>query len=291
MLFRSITALAAVAAVCLLALVFWELRQERPILNLRVLKNRSFAMGNIFMFLGFFGFFGSIVLLPLFLQTLMGYTAFLAGVVLGPGGFFAVLVMPVVGKLTQRLDARMLIAFGMAVTAWSLFYMSGFTLHIDFATAVTGRLIQGLGMPFFFVAVTFTTMAAVPREQMNNASSIFNLLRNLGGSFGVAFVTTLLSRRTQYHHSILAEHMGPLNPGFNLRLAALASHLAARLGEFADTTGLALGAIYQELNRQAASLAYADAFYIQGWIFVGLIFFVWIMRRPPMGAPSGGGGH
>lgn len=286
-----ITVLAVVAGVCLLALVFWELRQERPILNLRVLKNRSFAMGNIFMFMGFFGFFGSIVLLPLFLQTLMGYTAYLAGVVLGPGGLLALVAMPMVGKLTQRVDSRLLIGFGMVITAWSLFYMSNFTLHIDFLTSVTGRIIQGLGMPFFFVAVTFTTMAAVPREQMNNASSIYNLLRNLGGSFGVAFVTTLLSRRTQHHHSVLAEHMSPLNPGFSLRLDALTAQFTAKLGEFADATGMALATIYQELNRQAAALAYNDAFFIQGCIFVGLMFFIWIMRRPPIGAPPPGAGH
>ncbi|MEW5773599.1 MAG: DHA2 family efflux MFS transporter permease subunit [Thermodesulfobacteriota bacterium] len=282
-----IVALSAVAAVCLVALVFWELAHERPILNLRAFANRSFAMGNLFMFMGFFAFFGSIVLLPLFLQTLMGYTAYLAGVVLGPGGCLAILVMPVVGKLTQRLDARLLIGVGMGVTAWSLYYMSGFTLHIDFATAVTGRIIQGLGMPFFFVAVTFATMATVPREQMNNASAIYNLLRNLGGSFGVAFVTTLLARRTQHHHSVLSEHMSPLDPGFSLRLDALASQLAARLGEFADTTGLALGAIYREMNRQAAALAYADAFLAQALIFVGLMGLIWIMRRPPVGAPPG----
>lgn len=286
---RLIVVLAAVAAVCLVVLVFWELAHERPVLNLRVLRNRSFAMGNLFMFMGFFAFFGSIVLLPLFLQTLLGYDAYLAGVVLGPGGMFAIGVMPLVGKLTQRVDARLLLGFGMVVTAWSLYYMSGFNLHIDFATAVAGRVIQGLGMPFFFVSLTFITMASVPREQMNTASSIFNLLRNLGGSFGVAFVTTLLARRTQYHHSVLAEHMSPLNPGFAIRLDALSSHLASRLGEFADTTGLALGVIYRELNRQAAALAYNDAFHVQAVIFVALLGLIWIMKRPPMGAPPGSG--
>jgi len=284
-----IVVLSVVAAVCLVALVFWELRQERPILDLRVLRNRSFAMGNIFMFLGFFGFFSSIVLLPMFLQNLMGYTAFLAGVVLGPGGCLAILVMPLAGKLTQRVDSRLLIGLGMTINAWSLFYMSGFTLHIDFSAAVLGRVIQGLGMPFFFVAVSFTTMAAVPREQMNNASSIYNLLRNLGGSFGVAFVTTLLSRRTQFHHSVLAEHLNPFDPAFSLRYDALVSQFAARLGEFADASSLALGTIYRELNRQAACLAYADAFFAQGCIFVVLICFIWIMRRPPRSAPRGAG--
>lgn len=286
-----IVVLSAVSVTCLVSLVFWELRQERPILNLRALKNRSFAMGNIFMFLGFFGFFGSIVLLPLFLQTLMGYTAFLAGVVLGPGGLLAVAAMPIVGKLTQRTDSRILIAFGMAITSWSLFYMHGFTLDIDFAAAVTGRVIQGLGMPFFFVAVTFTTMASVPREQMNNASAIFNLLRNLGGSFGVAFVTTLLARRTQYHHSVLAEHMSPLNPAFQLHLDSTIAEFSSRMGEFADSSQMALAAIARQMNRQAAALAYSDAFLIQAWIFLGLIFFVWIMRRPPTDASSPGTGH
>ena len=146
-----IVTLSIVAAVSLIAFVFRELSQERPIVDLKIFKDRSFAAGNLVMFMTFFAFFGSIVLLPLYLQTLMGYTAFLAGVALGPGGALLLVMLPLAGKLTERCDARFLLAAGLLATAYSVYYMSGFNGQIDFRTAMTGRVVQGVGMPFVFV--------------------------------------------------------------------------------------------------------------------------------------------
>jgi MFS transporter, DHA2 family, multidrug resistance protein len=275
--------LSIVAAVSLTVLVFWELRQEHPIVDLKIFKNASFATGNTILFFGFFSFFGSIVLLPIYLQTLLGYTAFQAGLVLGPAGAISLLILPVIGKATERIDSRRLLAVGLLVNAYAVYYMSGFNLHIDFETAVTGRVIQGFGMPFFFVALSYVTMAYVPKERMNNASAIFNLVRNMGGSFGVAFVTTVLARRAQFHQQRLAEALSPYDPRLTIPLDNLKADLATKLGNFADQTQTAAGIIYQGLVREATSLAFNDAFFIQALLFLGLLGLLWIIRKPPMG--------
>jgi MFS transporter, DHA2 family, multidrug resistance protein len=279
-----ILTLTIVAVVCLTALVYWELRQERPILDLHIFRDRSFATGNVVMFLAFFAFFGSIVLLPLFLQNLMGYTAYLAGLVLGPGGAIALVMLPLIGRLTEKIDARVLLGVGLLITAYSVYYMSGFNLYIDFRTAVMGRLIQGIGMPFIFVAAAYVAMAYVPKEHMNNASAIFNLLRNLGGSFGVSFVTTVIDRRSQFHQNRLIEYMTPLNPSFSLYLEHLKSYLSTQLGNVQDHTYMAGALIYRGLRRQAEAMAFNDAFYLQAVILVSLIGILWIIRKPPTGS-------
>lgn len=276
-----ILVLSGMSVASLVGLVFWELRHKHPVLDLRVFKDRSFASGCTVMFLGFFAFFGSIVLLPLYLQTLMGYDAFLAGLVLGPGGAITIVILPLVGRMTEKIDARLLLAVGLLVNAYSVYYMSGFNLHMDFSAAVIGRLIQGVGMPFFFVSLTFVTMAYVSREQMNNASALFNLLRNLGGSCGVAFVTTLLARRSQFHQARLAEHLSVFDPGFSIRLEELKNALAAKLGAYADLQDMALDTIYNMLRREAAAMAYYDAFYSQMVMFLFLTGLVWVIRKPP----------
>ena len=286
-----IVLLSLVAGLCLVGLVVWELRQENPILDLRVFRDRSFATGNVVLFLGFFAFFGSIVLLPLYLQNLMGYTAFLAGVVLGPGGILTLIMLPLAGKLTQRLDARYLLGFGILFNAYSVYYMSGFNLDIDLTTAITGRVIQGIGMPFFFVTISFVTMAYVPNPQMNNASAIFNLLRNLGGSFGVAFVTTMLARRSQFHQTRLVEHLSPYDPTLQIWLQQIKDALSLQLGSLADHTQRALTIIYGQVQRQATAMAFADVFYVQALIFLGLLAILWIIRKPPQGKRPTPGGH
>ena len=283
--------LTLVSAASLISFIFWELKHERPILDLRVFKDRSFVSGNLVMFSGFFAFFGSIVLLPIYLQNLMGYTALQAGLVLGPSGMLTMLVMPIVGKMTRTFDPRKLLAVGLLVNAGALWHMSGFNLYIDFYTAALSRVIQGVGMPFFFVPLSMVTMAYVRNEHMNNASAIFNLLRNLGGSFGVAFVTTLLARRTQFHQHRLIEHLTPYNFGFNFRLEELKNALAMKLGGLVDQTQTASAFIYGQLQRQAAAMAFNDAFHAQMLMFLGMIALLFIIRRPPMGRAPAPGAH
>jgi DHA2 family multidrug resistance protein len=278
----AILLLFVVAVVSLVVFVFWEITYEQPVLDLSIFKNLSFATGNAVMFVGFFAFFGSIVLLPLFLQGLMGYNAFLAGMVLGPGGAAALVTMPIVGKLTERIDARMLLGFGLLCSAYAVYYMSGFNLHVDVGTIVHARLIQGFSIAFFFVPLSYITMAWVAREQMNNASAIFNLLRNMGGSLGVAFVSTLIARRAQFHQNRIFEHLTPFHPEYAIRLEELKRSLALKLGDFVDNTYLAEGVIYRYLQREAGAMAFNDAFYAQTLLFLGLMLLLWIMRKPPL---------
>ena len=249
-------------------------------MDLRIFKDPSFATGNIIMCFAFFAFFGSIVLLPLYLQTIMGYTAFLAGLVLGPGGAVLIVMLPVAGKLSERVDTRLLMVVGLVTTAYSVYYMSGYNGLIDFRAAVTGRVIQGIGMPFVFVAATFLSMAYVSKEKMNNASAIFNLLRNLGGSFGVAFVTTMLQWRSQFHQARLVEHLTQFNPAFVGAWEQMQLYLQLKRGAGAGQGLLAKQAIYLQVQQQAAVLAFNDVFFLQALILLALLGTLWIIRKP-----------
>lgn len=274
-----IVVLSVVAAACLSILIWWELRHPSPIINLRTFRLRNFAAGNVVMFFGFFAFFGSIVLLPMYLQNLMGYTSYLAGLVLGPSGAIMLLLLPFVGKLSEKMDARFLLCFGLVVSGLSLVYMSRFTLQIDIGTAMMGRNIQAIGIAFFFVPLSFLTMAFIPREYMNDASALFSLLRNLGGSFGTAFVTTILARRAQFHQHRLVEHLSPYDPALTQAQESLEKFMGMEPRE-------ALGVIYQYVQQQAGYMAYVDVFFVQALFFFGLAAFMWIIRRPEYG-----GGH
>jgi DHA2 family multidrug resistance protein len=280
----QIVILGVLAAVCLVTLVWWELRHENPIIDLRIFRQRNFAAGNVVMFFGFFAFFGSIVLLPMYLQNLMGYTSYLAGLVLGPSGAIMLLILPVVGKLTEKIDARLLLCFGLTVSGLSLLYMSHFTLQIDIGTAIRGRNIQAIGIAFFFVPLSFLTMSMIPREQMNNASALFSLLRNLGGSFGTAFVTTILVRRAQFHQHRLVEHLTPYDPPFTQARDALERFMGVDPMQ-------AAGVIYRFAQKQAAYMAYVDVFHVQALFFFGLAVFMWIIHRPRHGAHMPEGIH
>ena len=281
-----ILTLTIVSAVSLTALIFWELSQERPILELRIFKDRSFAAGNVVMFFTFFAFFGMLVMLPLFLQTLMGYTAFLAGLVLGPGGLLLLIALPVTGKLSEKIDARVLLVIGLLITAYSGYYMSGFNGQIDFFTGMMGRVIQGIGMPFIFVAITFLAMAHVPNERMNNASAIFNLLRNLGGSSGIAFVGTMIERKSQFYQYQLVNHLTQFSHRLPVPLEQMKSYLDFKMGAFAGHTTLAMQALYLQLQQQATILAFNYVFLLEACILVALIGMVWIIRKPPVGKKS-----
>jgi MFS transporter, DHA2 family, multidrug resistance protein len=284
-----IVGLAVVSAVCFILFVLVELRIPYPVVDLRIFKNRSFSAGNMIMFLGFFSFFGSVVLMPLYLQNLIGYTAFLAGLVLGPGGLATVFMMPLVGRLVGRVDSRVLLSFGILTNAYALYLMSHFNLQADFWAVIWPRIVQGVGISFFFVPLSTLTLSAIPRPQMGNGSAIFNLLRNLGGSFGVAFITTFLSRRTQFHQHHLSEGFSIFD--FKLQQAApqLQAFLQGRGFEGTTAREGSLGALYGQLQRQAAMLGFNDVFYLLFLFFLFLVPFIWVIRKS--GTVVTGAGH
>ncbi len=271
--------LSIISSVSLISFVFVELFTKHPIVNLRAFKNVTFSTGNVIMFLGFFNLFASIVLLPIYLQTLMGYTAYLAGLVLGPGGIATMIAMPIAGNLVNRINPKYLLAFGIVVNVYATYLMSQFNLFADFNTVIWPRIVLGIGMGFFFIPLTTMTMSGIKKEDMGNASAIYNLLRNLGGSFGVAFVTTVLSRRAQFHQNHLIEHLTPFDSAYQIFSERTAQLLQNRgFGDFTSGYG-GLGVIYRELLRQASMMAFNDAFFIVCIIMACVLPFVFFMKR------------
>ena len=170
-----------------------------------MLKDRNFAVATIAMFFLGFVLYASTVLIPQFLQQLMGYTAQLAGMALSPGGAVIMCMMPVVGILVSKLDTRILIAFGCIVSASALFVMAGWDLGLDYRHAVEARMLQSFGLAFLFIPINVAAFAYVPKEKTNMGTGIINLARNIGASVGIGTVTTMLERRAQFHMSRLTE--------------------------------------------------------------------------------------
>ena len=281
-----ILVLAAIAMVALVAFILVELRSRNPVVNLRVFRDQTFTAGNIIMFTGFFAFFGSIVLLPLYLQQLMGYTALWAGLILGPGGITAMLSMPIIGIMMRKgVSARALLAAGLAFSAAALWMMSGFNLEAGFSAIAWPRVVQGFGMGLFFVPLSAATYVNISRKDMGNATSVFNLLRNLGGSFGVAFSTTVLAQRSQFHQAILTGHVTPFSPALR-EYAHRLHHLFPGLPLSLHDRSPALAALYGEVRRQAAMLAFNDTFWICAWITAVLIPLTFLIRTSPRKDPG-----
>jgi DHA2 family multidrug resistance protein len=217
---------------------------------------------------------------------LMGYTATLAGMALSPGGIASLISMAIMGRLIGKIDARFILAFGIAVAAYSFYMMTQFNLYADYPYVLMPRIVQGFGVGCLFVPLSTLTLSHIPKEEMGNATGIFNLLRNLGGSFGIAFSATTLARHTQMSHNRLIEHITPMSPQFQQAfqsLKMLLSHTAAKPGLLDET---AYGLIYGELQRQATMLAFNDAFRYLFLIFLGVIPFLFFLRRAEGSGPG-----
>jgi DHA2 family multidrug resistance protein len=270
--------LGLISVFSLAGLVIAELRSKHPVVDLRVFRDRTFAMGNLIMFTGFLTFFSALVMLPLYLQKLMGYTAVWAGLVLGPGGLSTLLVMPLAGNLMKRgVKPQRLLALGIVISAYSLWLMSRFNLEADFSAVVWPRVVQAVGMGLFFVPLAAATYVNIRREDMGNATGIFNLLRNLGGSIGVALATTILSQRTQFHQTSLVEHLTPYTPAFRIRMQQLL-HRSRQAGTPTNRSKSVLAFIYSRVLRQASMLGFNDTFWILGVLSILLLPLPFFMR-------------
>ena len=219
------------------------------------------------------------MLLPIYLQTLMGYNATLAGMVLGPGGVATLIAMPVAGRLVTKTNPKFLLAFGIIVSAYATHMMAQFNLLADFPTIIWPRLVLGIGMGFLFIPLTTMTMSSVRKEDMGNASAIYNLLRNLGGSFGVAFVTTIIARRAQVHQTYLASQLSQFDRG--LQIALHQSTQAMQQAGFAPSVSGAAGAgtIYSQLIRQASMMSFNDAFALLSVFMACIVPLVFLMKK------------
>jgi DHA2 family multidrug resistance protein len=278
-----ILTLSLIAAASLLFVIWWEWRHKEPVIDLHLFKDRTFASANILMFMLGFALLGSTLLLPLFSQTLLGYTAEQAGLALSPGGFTIMLLMPLVGFLLSRYDARKLMVFGMAVLSFSLFHMTRFDLDVDFRTLVFARMIQASGLAFLFVPINTAAYSFLPREKNNAASGLMNLARNMGGSVGISLVTTLLARRAQHHQTNMAAHLGPSNPTFSSMLSATTKSFEAKGFSSVDATHRAYAILQNNIFRQANMLAYIDCFWLLGVAILCMIPVVFLMKKAQPG--------
>src|SRR5271168_3187178 len=270
----------------IIAGIIWEWREKHPVVDLRMLKNRNFAISTVAMFFLGFVLYSSTVLIPQFLQEMLGYTAELAGKALSPGGAVIMLMMPVVGILVSRVDTRILITFGCLVSASALFVMAGWNLQLDYGHAVRARMLQSFGLAFLFIPINVAAFTYVPREKTNMGTGIINLARNVGASVGIATVTTMLERHTQSHQVRLIETVNNLNPA----LATMTNGNTTRLisyGSNASHAALqAKGMVYNLVQTQSAMLAFVDNFKMLGVVFLAVIPVLLLMRKPKV--PAGG---
>ena len=281
-----IVTFAAIMVVCLIAVVLWELRQKQPVIDFRVLKERNYALATASMLVLGFVLYGSTTLLPMFLQSLLGYTALLSGMVLSPGGIAICVLMPVVGFLLRHYQARWLVIVGVLVSAGGLLAMSKFTLEIDYRTAVLGRVTQSLGLAFLFVPISTVAFTLIPQERINYATGLFNLARNIGGSSGIATVTTMLARRAQYHQAVLSSHLTPYDGAYRDMTSKVASALVSSGAGSVDAGHQAAGIVYGTLLKQSNMLAFADAFWVMAVLFIAIIPLMFLLKKsgPARGA-------
>jgi DHA2 family multidrug resistance protein len=265
-----ILGLAVVAALGFALFIVWELTDEHPVVDLRLFKRRSFSMGALALSLGYGVFFGNVVLLPLWLQQYMGYTATLAGMALAPVGFLAILLSPVVGKSVSRVDPRWLATVAFVIFASVMLMRSNFNTQVDFATIMVPTIVQGAAMAFFFIPLVTITLAGISSQQMPAASGLSNFTRITAGAFGTSISTTLWDHRATMHHAQLAEHITAYDPSTTQALANLQSS-----GMPADQ---ALAALNRMVDQQAALLSATDIFYMSAMLFLSLIVIVWLSK-------------
>lgn len=264
----------------LIALIWVELTHEHPIINLRLFRNLSFAAGNLTIFVVGFCLYSSIMLIPLFLQTLMGYSATDAGMVMAPGGVATLITMPFVGALLAKRDGRKIVLAGLVIGASAMFIMRGLNLEASYWAFVWPRIVLGIGLAMIFVPLTTVTLSIISRQEMGNATGIFNLLRNIGGSVGIAIAATLLARFSQLYQTSLVPHFNQYNPLFRIRLHELQQTLINKgiSASQADQTALAM--LYGTVQKQAAALAYNHIFFIIGLAFLVIIPLLLLLKRP-----------
>ncbi len=268
--------LAAIAAIA--AFVIRELTAEEPILDLTVFTSRNFALGSVVIASAVFTFFASMLLLALFTQKLLGYDAWTSGLVLAPGGLGNMLSLLIAGRLVARMDQRLLLGLGAVINIVALLWMSHLTLGVSFWDLAWPRLLQGFGMGFIFVPLQTLALSTVRLHRLSNATAAFNLVRNIGGSVGIAIVTTLLVRRAQFHQTVLVDGADPMNPALVDRVSGWTRHFAAHGSDAATAGRQAVVSVYREIVGQAQVKAFMDDFWLLAMLFVGILLILPLMR-------------
>jgi DHA2 family multidrug resistance protein len=264
--------------------VIWEWFQKAPIVDVRLFRSFNFASSNLMMFTLGIMLFSSLVLMPLFLQTLMGYTAQVAGLAISAGGVCLLIEMPIMGTLTTKIQARRLIAFGWLCLALAMFYSTKrIDLQIGFYTAMWLRVAQVFGMGFLFVPITLVAYIGIPPEKNNAVSGIVNFMRNIGSSVGTSLVTTMLARRAQFHQEVLIDHVRSGDPRLHGAVIGLSQRLNHSGLDQHTSQMAAYARIYQLVQGQASAAAYIDTFMVLSVGSALMIFLSFILKKNELG--------
>ncbi len=273
---------ALVSAVGLILAIYWEFTRKDPVVDLSLLKDRNFAFSAVLMFMVGVVLLGSTVLIPQYLQLVMGYSATSAGLALSAGGLLVMFMLPGVGLMLGKVEARWVIGIGLIITSLALLHMTSFDTLMSFRYVVIARCFQAAGLAFLFVPINTAAYAFVPPTKNNAASALINLARNVGGSLGISLVTTILARRAQFHHNRLIEHATALNPLFNQAIDAASRALGSNTGR------QPYAFIMRALEQQANTLSYIDCFWLMGLVFGALVPLVFFMKRTQPGRAAAG---
>ncbi len=284
-----ITTFLIVALVAIALAIWWEWRHHDPVVELTLLRERNFAIACVYYFIFAFGLFGSTVLIPEILQTLFGYTATDAGLVLGPGAAVITLLAPFVVRIVPRVGAKRLLGASFTIAALSMFYYSGLTTQTDYFHFALARAYQGFGYAFMFVPVTQLAYSYLPKNKNNKGSSLTNLCRNWGASFGIAFVTTMLQRRTQYHQSVLVSHLTSADGIVQQFVNGTSHYLLTRGTSGPDSIHQSYGLVSSVMTQQATMLAAMDCFHLLGLVVILGLPLAFLIRHFQIGAAAGAG--
>jgi DHA2 family multidrug resistance protein len=285
---RWFTAASVISFVCF---IWWEFKTDHPLVDLHVFKNRNFTVGLILMTSLAAILYGTTASLPLFLQTLMGYPALQSGYAMSPRGVAAFITTFFVGRLVGKVRMRWMLIFGFLTLAYSSFMLANINLQISKTDVILPSVINGIAISFIFVPLTTATMSQLAQAQIGNASGLYNLMRNLGGSIGIAFVTTMLARGAQVHQALMVGHLTPTDRPFVQSLAG-AKNLLSHHTDPVTATQQAYGTVYSQLDQQAHLWAFVDNFFVFGVLALCGIPLVFLFKRVQYAKkPPAGGGH
>jgi DHA2 family multidrug resistance protein len=278
----------AIAVVAIAIAIWWEWHHDDPVVELTLLRERNFAIANALYFLFAFGLFGSTVLIPEMLQTLFGYTATDAGLVLGPGAAVITLLAPFVVRIVPRIGAKRTLSFSFTVAALSFVYYSGMNTQTDYFHFTMARVFQGFGYAFMFIPVSQLAYSYLPKNKNNKGSSLTNLCRNWGASFGISFVTTMLERRTQYHQSVLCSNLTSGDESVRRFVSASSHFLVTRGASTPDAIHQAYGMVGSMMNQQAGMLAFMDCFHLLALVVIAGLPLALLTRHFEIGKAASG---
>lgn len=282
-----ILALVVTSGLGVVAFLAREWLAKEPVIDLRVFKERSYATGVFLMTTLGFVLYGSLVLLPIMLQTLLGYPSLQAGYAMAPRGMGSIIGMPLVGLIVGRFDARKLVAGGLITGAITLFWLGELNLNTGYWDVFWPQFVQGIGLSLIFVPLTTISMDSIPRERMGNATSLFNLMRNLGGSIGIAVTGTLLARKSQTYTNVLGGHVDAYSLQAQQTLEGLKQSFMAAGSDPVTASQRAYAAMFGMVQRQAMMVSFVDVFRLLGTMFLLLLPLILLMKRPKGAPPAG----